>query len=95
MMTYIWLYLVLINLLTAAVYIWDKHQAVAHRWRVPEARLLGLAAIGGALGALLAMQIWRHKTHKWSFALGVPLILILQAVLLIFLVFEWLPKLGH
>lgn len=51
MMTYIWLYLVLVNLLTAAVYIWDKHQAVAHRWRVPEARLLGLAAIGGALGA--------------------------------------------
>ena len=32
MMTYIWLYLVLVNLLTAAVYIWDKHQAVAHRW---------------------------------------------------------------
>ena len=95
MMTYIWLYLVLVNLLTAAVYIWDKHQAVAHRWRVPEARLLGLAAIGGALGALLAMQIWRHKTHKWLFALGVPLMLVLQAVLLIFLVFEWLPKLGH
>ena len=47
MMTYIWLYLVLINLLTAAVYIWDKHQAVARRWRVPEARLLGLAAIEG------------------------------------------------
>ena len=90
MMTYIWLYLVLINLLTAAVYIWDKHQAVARRWRVPEARLLGLAAIGGALGALIA----RHKTHKWPFALGVPLMLVLQAVLLIFLVFEWLPKLG-
>ena len=92
MMTYIWLYPILINLLTAAVYIWDKHQAVAHRWR---ARLLGLAAIGGALGALLAMQVWRHKTHKWPFALGVPLMMILQAVLLIFLVFEWLPKLGH
>ena len=57
MMTYIWLYLVLINLLTAAVYIWDKHQAVARRWRVPEARLLGLAAIGGALGALITMQV--------------------------------------
>lgn len=95
MMTYIWLYLVLVNLLTAAVYIWDKRQAVAHRWRVPEARLLGLAAIGGALGALLAMQIWRHKTHKWPFSLGVPLILILQALLLIFLIFEWLPKLGY
>lgn len=49
MMTYIWFYLVLVNLLTAAVYIWDKHQAVAHRWRVPEARLLGLAAIGLSL----------------------------------------------
>lgn len=95
MMTYIWLYLVLINLLTAAVYIWDKHQAVERHWRVPEARLLGLAAIGGALGALLAMQVWRHKTHKWHFALGVPLMLVLQAVLLIFLVFEWLPKLGR
>ena len=95
MMTYILLYLVLINLLTAAVYIWDKHQAVTHRCRVPEARLLGLAAIGGALGALLAMQVWRHKTHKWPFALGVPLMLILQALLLIFLIFEWLPKLGH
>ena len=95
MMTYIWLYLVLINLLTAAVYIWDKHQAVARRWRVPEARLLGLAAIGGALGALLDMQVWRHKTHKWPFALGVPLMLVLQAVLFIFLVFEWLPKLGR
>ena len=35
MMTYIWVYLVLVNLLTAAVYIWDKHQAVARHWRVP------------------------------------------------------------
>ena len=95
MMTYIWLYLVLINLLTAAVYIWDKHQAVAQRWRVPEARLLGLAAIGGALGALLAMQIWRHKTHKWPFALGVPFNFVVQALILIFLIFVLLPKLGH
>ena len=79
-MTYIWRYLVLINLLTAAVYIWDKHQAVARRWRVPEARLLGLAAIGGALGALLAMQVWRHKTHKWPFALGWGIKLVLVSV---------------
>lgn len=72
-------YLAVINLLAFAVYGWDKFCAKAHRWRVPEIVLLGLAALGGSVGAYAAMQIFRHKTLHWKFRVGVPVLFLLQA----------------
>ena len=58
-------YLIVINILTFAVYGIDKWKARQGSWRISEATLLMLAVIGGTIGALLGMQVWRHKTkHK-------------------------------
>ena len=59
--------LVVINLLTFLVYGIDKWRAIHGRWRISEATLLLLAILGGSIGALLGMQIWRHKTHHKKF----------------------------
>ncbi|MDD7196335.1 MAG: DUF1294 domain-containing protein [Acidaminococcus fermentans] len=73
--------LLLINLITFAVYGYDKFCARRGAWRVPEIRLLFLAAVGGSLGALLAMFLFRHKTKHLKFTIGVPVILGLQIFL--------------
>ena len=75
-------YLLLINLITFCVYGWDKRAAKAGRRRVPEKTLLGLAAVGGAIGALLGMKVFHHKTKKRAFTTGVPCILAAHIVLI-------------
>lgn len=77
-------YLLVINVLTFAVYGVDKWKARHGRWRVPEATLLGLAALGGSVGAWLAMQLFRHKTQKKKFRYGVPAIFVLQLAAVVF-----------
>ena len=77
-------YLLVINVLTFAVYGVDKWKARRGRWRVPEATLLGLAALGGSVGAWLAMQLFRHKTQKKKFRYGVPAIFVLQLAAVVF-----------
>ena len=56
----------------------DKFLAKADMWRIPETVLLGAAFVGGAFGALLAMKIFRHKTRKRIFTIGVPMMLLLH-----------------
>lgn len=63
-----------LNLLTFAVYGWDKRQAKLNGQRTPEAVLLILAAVGGSVGALCGMSVFHHKTKHLAFALGVPMI---------------------
>ena len=60
-------YYLIINLVTFAVYGWDKLAAVQGRWRTRESVLLTLSAIGGAFGGLLAMILFHHKTRKTIF----------------------------
>ena len=58
-------YLIVINIVTFLVYGIDKWKAKQGSWRISEATLLILAVIGGSIGALLGMKVWRHKTmHK-------------------------------
>jgi uncharacterized membrane protein YsdA (DUF1294 family) len=64
----------------------DKLKAKRGAWRIPEATLMGIAAVGGSIGALIGMYCFRHKTRHLKFALGLPLILVLQLIILIFLV---------
>ena len=65
-------------MLTFVVFGVDKRKARQGRWRVPEATLLGLTALGGSIGAWLAMQLFRHKTQKKKFRYGVPALFVLQ-----------------
>ena len=78
-------YLLIINIIAFFLYGIDKRKAVRNKWRIPEATLVLFAAIGGALGALLGMLVWHHKTRKWKFRILVPLFLILWAGILIYL----------
>lgn len=77
-------YLLAINVVAFAAYGIDKHKARHNKWRIPEATLLCLAALGGALGALLGMRLWHHKTKHWKFRILVPLFLAL-----------WLAAIGY
>lgn len=75
---YIHLYLILINVITFALYGMDKWRAVTRQWRVREKKLIGLAVIGGSIGAFIGMTVFHHKVRKWYFKLGIPAILVIQ-----------------
>ncbi len=75
------IYLIGINLLTFAIFGIDKWKARKRKWRIPEDTLIWLSIVGGSVGALLGMYLFRHKTQKRKFNLGIPAILIAQAVL--------------
>ena len=78
-------YLVVINFVSFAAFAIDKINAIEGRSRVRIITLLGLAFIGGSVGALLGMYILRHKTRIDYFTVGIPLIMIMQVVVLFFL----------
>lgn len=80
-MNWFWPAFGLYNGLVFLVYALDKWKARRGRWRTPEATLLWLAAVGGGLGATLAIFLIRHKSRKPLFAFGVPLMLAAQAAL--------------
>lgn len=63
----------------------DKWKARHDRWRIPEKTLFLSALLGGSVGALAGMALFRHKTRHLSFTLGMPLILVLQIALAVFL----------
>ena len=71
-------WLVLINLVAFAVFGIDKKRAKKGQWRIPEKTLFLSAILGGSIGAILGMYIFRHKTKHWYFQIGIPAILILQ-----------------
>jgi uncharacterized membrane protein YsdA (DUF1294 family) len=76
------IYFIAINLVTFFLYGIDKWKAKRSKWRIPEATLLGLAVIGGSIGAWLGMKVWHHKTQHKKFKYGLPLILLAQIALI-------------
>ncbi len=78
--------LAVMSVLTFILYGIDKRRAVRQEWRVPEATLLLCSFLGGGAGALLGMHVFHHKTRKWKFRILVPLFLLLQCALFVFLV---------
>lgn len=79
------LYLFTVNALCFLLMLTDKYKAKRKLWRIPETVLLTVAAIGGSLGTVMGMRIFRHKTLHLKFSLGVPVMLTIHIVLLIFL----------
>lgn len=67
MVKYLLIGYAIMSLLTLFAYLSDKRRAKKHRWRKSESSLLFLGFLGGAVGALLGMTIFRHKTRKWYF----------------------------
>lgn len=71
--------------MTFTVYGVDKAKARRGAWRVPEKTLFLLPLLGGSVGALLGMLAFRHKTKHWYFVWGIPLILLAQVALAVWL----------
>ncbi|MCR5800121.1 MAG: DUF1294 domain-containing protein [Lachnospiraceae bacterium] len=84
--TVIAIYLAIINLIGFVVMGIDKNRAKKRAFRIPEATLFTMAIIGGSIGTILGMHIFRHKTRHWYFLYGMPVILILQIIIVIVLV---------
>ena len=80
------MYLLAINILTFVVFGVDKYKAIKKQYRVPEETLFLLAVMGGSAGALAGMFMFRHKTRKWYFRIGIPCIWAVQILLLIYLI---------
>jgi uncharacterized membrane protein YsdA (DUF1294 family) len=82
-------YLLILNLIGFLFMGLDKFKARKRRWRIPEARLFLLAAIGGSLGIWMGMSVFRHKTKHLAFQLGIPGILLGQVVLIVVLLMKY------
>ena len=77
-MKYLIIYLLIINALGFLLMLIDKWKARHHRWRIPEATLMGVAALGGSVGSLVGMYTVLHKTKHIKFTVGIPVILVVQ-----------------
>ena len=73
-------YLLIINAAGFLLMLVDKWKAKKNRWRIRESTLLIVAALGGSVGSLAGMYLFRHKTQHLKFTLGIPLILAAQCI---------------
>lgn len=73
-------YLLLINAAGLLLMLIDKRKAQKRKWRIPEATLITVAALGGSIGSLAGMYLFHHKTRKPKFSVGIPSILIAQCI---------------
>ena len=80
-MKYLFIYVVVINLIGFVIMFIDKKRAIKKKYRIPEKNLFLVALIGGSLGTTLGMEMFRHKTRHWYFKWGMPLLLIIQLIL--------------
>ena len=74
-------YLLAVNIATFLLYGIDKYKAKKSKWRISEATLLTMAAIGGSIGAWAGMRLWHHKTMHKKFKYGIPVIIMMQIAL--------------
>ena len=75
-------YIVVINLVSFMMFGIDKYKARRGQWRISEATLLAVAAIGGSIGVWMGMKVWHHKTLHSKFRYGVPIILLVHIALM-------------
>ncbi|MCQ2594189.1 MAG: DUF1294 domain-containing protein [Treponemataceae bacterium] len=85
----LFVYLLAVNIVGFALMGSDKKKAKKGAWRIPEATLFLAAILGGSIGSILGMQVFRHKTQHWYFKYGMPAILILQLALAAFIILKF------
>ena len=77
-MKYLFIYLLIINIIGFLAFLVDKRKAQKGKWRIPEKRLFLFALLGGGIGCTLGMKVFRHKTKHLSFVIGIPAIMIVE-----------------
>ena len=81
-------YFITVNVLGLVLFGIDKWKAKHDKWRISEATLLSLTVIGGSIGTWVGMKVWHHKTMHKKFKYGIPLVMVLQFVLLLFTLYR-------
>lgn len=76
-------YLLVINIISFFLMWYDKHEARTHQWRISEKALFLFALFGGSIGGIAGMYVFHHKTKKWYFKYGFPIIILFQITFLI------------
>lgn len=90
LLTFFYAYLILVNAVGFLLMLADKQKAKRGAWRIPERTLMISALLGGSVGAILGMQIFRHKTKHPKFSIGLPLILAAQIIFTVIFVVKYL-----
>lgn len=80
-MDIIFYYLLIINAAGLLLMHIDKQKAIKNKWRIPEKVLISIAVLGGSIGCIMGMRLFRHKTKHLTFWLGLPAILCLQILI--------------
>lgn len=78
-------YLIIINILSFILYGIDKLKAIKKKERISEKTLILIGILGGSIGSLIGMNLFRHKTQKLKFIISLPLILIIHIIVVIYL----------
>ena len=82
-------YLLIINLIGfCAMYI-DKRKAKKHKWRIPEKTLLYITLLGGGIGSIAGMYTFRHKTQKYGFVIGFPIITVVEYIFMVYYIIKF------
>ncbi len=81
-------YVIIINVIGFLLMGIDKLKARRRGFRIPEATLFIIALIGGSIGSILGMYLFRHKTRHRTFTIGMPAILIVQIIFVLVLIFK-------
>lgn len=71
-------YILFINLINLILFREDKKRARNRAWRIPESTLLIISLMGGSIGGLIGMNLFKHKTKKLKFTLLMPLSLLIN-----------------
>lgn len=85
LLIYLIIYLIIINLTGFLAMAIDKRRAKKGEWRIKEGTLFMITLLGGGIGTILGMYVFRHKTKKLKFTVGFPTILLVEVVLIIYL----------
>ena len=88
-LTKILLYLLAVNLIAFLAMGLDKRKAKKEAWRIPEQTLMSLVLIGGGIGGIAGMYVFKHKTKKPRFFIGFPVILVTEIALVIYLLIKY------
>ena len=80
------IYLILINIIGFFIMFLDKQKAKKGKWRIPEKTILIITLLGGGIGTISGMYIFRHKTKKLKFTIGLPTILICEIIAIVYFI---------
>lgn len=83
-MKYLFLYLVLLNMIGILIMYVDKTKAKKKAWRIPEKTLFLVSVLGGSIGIWMGMYIFHHKTKHLRFVIGVPMIILIQIMICLY-----------